>query len=270
MTSVPTLKSIQTASGERVSGVRHVLANTRFSPNFTRRIAYGVLDLPGTDGILGIGFLNKFLPNVMVVENESTKSISFTVPHSGQVVNIKAITPVTVTSQIPVSKATTESEPHCLSMQWEPPSAQDLEDMVAQLQLCYDPVTRSATLMLDGNFDSENPAQWLDGHLSPEVAEGAVFLAGHDKSVIDILAQTPETHREKLQQLLQQFQDSVFKECEFPPFPPHSDVEFKIQLEQGAQIPAAGVHKLSPALVEQLRVMLQELLHNGLIVPTCS
>ena len=124
--------------------------------------------------------------------------------------------------------------------------------------------------MLDDNFDSENPAQWLDDLLSPEVAEGAVFLAGQDKSVIDILAQTPETHREKLQQLLQQFQDSVFKECEFPPFPPHRDVEFKIQLAQAAQMPAAGVHKLSPALVEQLCVMLQELLHNGLIIPTCS
>ena len=60
----------------------------------------------------------------------------------------------------------------------EPPSEPDLDDMVAQLQLCYDPVTRSAILMLDDNFDSENPAQWLDDLLSPEVAEGAVFLAG--------------------------------------------------------------------------------------------
>ena len=33
---------------------------------------------------------------------------------------------------------------------------------------------------------------------------------------------------------------------------------------------AAGVHKSSPALVEQLRAMLQELLHNGLIVPSNS
>ena len=76
------------------------------------------MDLPGIDGLLGIGFLNKFLPYAMVVENESTNSISFIVPHSGQVVNIKAITPVTVKSQIPVGEATTESEPQCLSMQW--------------------------------------------------------------------------------------------------------------------------------------------------------
>jgi hypothetical protein len=36
------------------------------------------------------------------------------------------------------------------------------------------------------------------------------------------------------------------------------------------QIPASPVHKLSQTLVEQLSKMLQELLHDSLIVPSTS
>ncbi len=48
------------------------------------------------------------------------------------------------------------------------------------------------------------------------------------------------------------------------------NVNFHIQLEEEAQIPASPVRKLSPALVQQLRTMLQELLRDGLIVPSTS
>ena len=74
----------------------------------------------------------------------------------------------------------------------------------------------------------------------------------------------------ELESLLAQYSKSVFKECEFSPFPPQRDVDFKIQLEPGAQVTPSPVHRLSPALIEQLRVMIQELLHNGLIVPSFS
>jgi hypothetical protein len=55
--TLPASTSINTANGEKVSGVPLVLANTRFTPNCTRWVAYGVLDLPGFDGLLGAGFL---------------------------------------------------------------------------------------------------------------------------------------------------------------------------------------------------------------------
>ncbi len=68
----------------------------------------------------------------------------------------------------------------------------------------------------------------------------------------------------------QSTKSQVFRDCEFPPYHPDSDVKFNINVEPGAQIPASPFHKLAPALVENLRKMLQELLHNGLIVPTSS
>ena len=72
----------------------------------------------------------------------------------------------------------------------------------------------------------------------------------------------------QLQALLERFQSFVFKECELPLFPPKREVQLNVHLDPGTQIPASPVHKFSPALVEQLRVMIQELLHNGLIVPS--
>jgi hypothetical protein len=83
-------------------------------------------------------------------------------------------------------------------------------------------------------------------------------------------SQVPESVRDEFTALLQQYRASVFQEREFPPFPPDRDVTFRIQLQEGAQIPASPVHKLSPALIEQLRTMLQELLHDGLIIPSTS
>ncbi len=52
-TTLPSSTTISTANGEKVAEVPLMLANTRFTPTCTRRVAYGVLDLPGFDGILG-------------------------------------------------------------------------------------------------------------------------------------------------------------------------------------------------------------------------
>ncbi len=56
--------------------------------------------------------------------------------------------------------------------------------------------------------------------------------------------------------LLDEFPTSVFKDCEFPPFPPAWDVEFQFHLQLGAQVPASPVHKLSHELLEQLLAMI--------------
>ncbi len=92
---------------------------------------------------------------------------------------------------------------------------------------------------------------WLENRMSPDEAEGLLFLA---QNITDRYAHISETVLEQLQILLQLYQDSVFKECEFPPYPPTRDVGFLIHLEPGDQTPASPVHKLAPALalVEKL------------------
>ncbi len=93
-----------------------------------------------------------------------------------------------------------------------------------------------------------------------ELEEGFVFLLGADAAAH--LHHVPEAVRPQLEAILQQYRESVF--------PDREDVTFRIQLQDGTQIPASPVHKLSPALVEQLRTMLQELLHDSSIVPSPS
>ena len=79
-----------------------------------------------------------------------------------------------------------------------------------------------------------------------------VFLLVHCTRVEDRFKHVPAAHRTRLEALLEQYRDSVFQECEFPPFPPQREVDFKIQLEPGAQVSPSPVHRLSPALIEQL------------------
>ncbi len=49
----------------------------------------------------------------------------------------------------------------------------------------------------------------------------------------DKLKHVPAAQREKFALLLEEFRASVFKECEFPPFPPKREVEFQIHLQPG-------------------------------------
>ena len=124
--------------------------------------------------------------------------------------------------------------------------------------------------MVDAGRESGGDA-WsvhqLEEQMSADEAEGLVFLIQATAASYD---HAPAEVRERLQALLAKYQSSVFRECEYPPYPPTRDVKFNINLLPGAQVPASPVHKLAPALVDNLRKMLQELLHNGLIVPTSS
>jgi hypothetical protein len=104
---------------------------------------------------------------------------------------------------------------------------------------------------------------------SPDESDGRVFHAMvFIDAVEDKLKHVPQAQRAQFALALEEFRESVFKECEFPPFPPER--EFQINLQPRAQVPASPVHKLSPALLEQLRGMIKELLHNGLTIPTSS
>ena len=273
--TVPSLTSIRTANGGVVSGVRHLRANTRFHPIFTHQVAYGVLDLPGFDGLLGAGFLQRFSPYSISVTNSQSKEVCFTVPQTKEVIKLQGITAElnSLVQSPPLTEPELETKP-CLAIQWTPPTPEDLGNIMGQFGLGFDPITREAALEQISHNDQLPEAEWgygvLDRVLTPEAAEGLVFLATHDNTRDNCLKHVPASHQLQLQELLQKYKATVFQECEFPPFPPPREVEFSIQLEPGAQVPTAPVHKLSPALVNQLREMIQELLHNGLIVPTNS
>ncbi len=66
--------------GQQISAVSQVFANSHFAPGFTRRVEYGVLDLPGFDGLIGMGFLDQFLPFSISVTDYHTRVVSLTEP----------------------------------------------------------------------------------------------------------------------------------------------------------------------------------------------
>ena len=225
----------------KVTGVPIVWANTRFSPTFTHRVAYGVLDLPGFDGLLGVGFLHKFMPYAISVKDAATKVVSFTNARSKEVVTVPGVPILAVESQMfsATQSDNVSGDAPVISVQWEPPSADDLQGIIGRFHLGHDPVSGAALLEQIPEDDSLFDLLRLDALLSPDEAEGFVFLATHAAALpADKYNQVPLEQRTQLQHLLEQFRASVFKECEFPPFPPKREVEFQIQLEPGAQIPS--------------------------------
>lgn len=89
----------------------------------------------------------------------------------------------------------------------------------------------------------------------------------------DVVRNCPPALQPTLKKLIRKYEASVFEDREFPRLPPDRGAEhqFQIHLEHGSgPIPPSPMHKLSPALVEVLRKMLLELLHDGLISPSHS
>ena len=139
--TLPSLTSIRTASGERVSGIRHLLANMHFTLGFIRRVAFRVLDLPGIDGLLGIGFpvLNKLRPYSIHVTSTSSKALHLTVPMTKEVIVVPRTVTPELTCTLPRAPFT---EANTLLAQWTPPSLEDLEHIVGLFHLSYDPVNK--------------------------------------------------------------------------------------------------------------------------------
>ena len=179
--------------------------------------------------------------------------------------------------QGPVVDTVTVDPQPVLSVQWELPSDTDLDNVVCAFHVHADDeggvslLDAMSGIPLQGPSPPSLPSQLsvlqLEQQMPADAAEGLVFLT---EALKDKYLNAPPEVQNALHSLLAKFKDSVFKECEFPPFPPARDVAFRIKLTPGAQIPASPVHKLAPALVESLRKMIQELLQNGLIVPTSS
>jgi hypothetical protein len=134
----PSLSTVHTASGERIAGVRHLLANTRFTPTFTHRVAFGVLDLPDFDGLLGVGFLNKFTPYAITVQDATHESVQWTVPKTKEIISVPGLATSLVASPDQGPSVSEQTPLPCLAVQWEPPSAEDLSNVVCIFQLVLD------------------------------------------------------------------------------------------------------------------------------------
>ena len=291
----PSTQSIRTANGQTVTGIEHALVKTHFAPGCTRSVRYGALELPGVDAVLGMPFLERCSPFHLGRDSSGERTLHLTWPGSGKsLVFASAVAgPLQVADQLEsVDHLAADSVPaqddvpistEALCMQWEPPSAADYQQTIAVFRI-HQPVESPSPLLqwtshpqlgqdptLDSQLAFSDRSSGLQlGHELPsmEAEEGLIFQSGVNPG--SSLAHVPASIREDFRTLIQKYRSSIFKEQEFPPFPPNRDVKFHIQLEEGAQIPASPVRKLSPALVEQLRTMLQELLRDGLIVPSTS
>jgi transposase InsO family protein len=276
----PASQSVRTATGETVSGMQQAAVQTHLAPGFSRRVEYGVLDIPGFDVILGMGFLQQCAPYQLQDDGQGQRSIRLTSPSSRRVVVLEAEPRHQLTvppAPILAAQAHAELPTHHngpLEMHWSAPTADEYAHIVAAFSIILDQHTAQPVLTWAAAeqscqpTDPSIPSEWASKLASSELEEGLVFLLGTELRTH--LQHVPAEMRPRLESLLSEYRDAVFPDKEFPPFPPEREVTFRIQLEDGAQIPASPVHKLSPALVEQLRKMLQELLHDGLIVPSTS
>ncbi len=58
------------------------------APDFTRQVDYGVLNLSGHDGLLGVSFLNQFKPIAFTITSDKQRGITLTNPKIKQLVHI--------------------------------------------------------------------------------------------------------------------------------------------------------------------------------------
>ena len=162
--------------------------------------------------------------------------------------------------------------PAVMGVQWEVPSVEDYDNTVLAFSVIQEPHTSQPSVLWQSRNDLPQPCDleqyWAHKPGEWDLEEGLVFPLG-------CVSEAPASHvplavRDRFAEMLQKFRTSVFQDREFPSFPPERDVTFHIQVQEGVQIPVSPVHKLSPALLEQLRAMLQQLLHDGLIIPSTS
>ena len=82
-------RRVRTATGETVTGIQQTSVQTHFSADFTRRIDYGVMDIPGFDVILGMGFLHQCAPYQLSCDVEGVCSVLLTSPTSLRTVRLE-------------------------------------------------------------------------------------------------------------------------------------------------------------------------------------
>jgi hypothetical protein len=224
----PASQSVRTATGEVVTGLQQAAVQTHFAPDFTRRVQYGVLDIPGFDVVLGMGFLKQCAPYQLQEDARGRRSVRLTSPSSHRLVQLEAqpLLPITVPTS-PQLAATVQVEHQVytegqLEMQWSVPSEADYANTVAAFSVVLDaPTAQPVLLWSEAGAEPHEP--WLDSRWSSkleagELEEGLVFRLGADEAAH--LHHVPTEVRSRFEAILQKYRDSVFPDREFPPFPP--------------------------------------------------
>ncbi len=76
----PAAQSVRTAIGEIGTGLQQAAVQTHFAHDFTRRVEYGVLDIPCFDVVLGMGFLQQCVPYRLQEDTCGRRSVCLTSP----------------------------------------------------------------------------------------------------------------------------------------------------------------------------------------------
>ena len=152
----PASQSVRTATGEVVSGMQQAAVQTHFAPGFSRRVEYGVLDIPGFDVILGVGFLQQCAPYQLQDDGQGQRSVRLTVPSSRRVMVLEAAplgqltVPQSPLLAANVHAAQTAHGP--MEMHWSTPTVEEYANVVAAFSIILDPQTAQPLLSPNGSI----------------------------------------------------------------------------------------------------------------------
>jgi len=133
----PSQRPVRTVSGEVLTGMSQSRVQTVLAPGFTRCIAYGVLDVPGFDAILGMQFLRQCAPFTLQWGAAGARELHLRIPSSGRLVvlpcepcetlQVPASGPVDDT----VSATAADAPASSFTVQWSVPEDADYDAAVA-------------------------------------------------------------------------------------------------------------------------------------------
>lgn len=305
----PSSTIIRGATGSS-TGVPHLLANVVFGPKIEHRLDLVVLPLPGVDILLGNSFLHSVGAVISCRDRTiswcTPKGVDVTLrasPGPDQLPLFRADPSVLppVLGDVPHILPPIVGDDHGPPVEWSSQPVHANETPLVQLSVIIDPDTGRPSLFAwdpasapehvilqmlaapSGSTPSSVCASGSAASASQTILQEAeqklasatstaqlwLVLEDLDEAVKDC----PAALRPAFKALLHKYEASVFENREFPRLPPERgpDHQFRIHLESGSgPIPPSPMHKLSPALVEVLRKMLLELLHDGLISPSHS
>jgi len=146
--------AIRAANGTRTAGIRHCFVNSHFAPGFTRKVKYGILDLPGYDGLIGMGFLTQFQPFSITVSDANHSRLNLTIPKSGQLISVPG---VPYAWQDGNKQPETHGEQLEVQFQHEPPSQDDLRQVLSAFYVQCNEGDTTVRVIDAADFYDERP-----------------------------------------------------------------------------------------------------------------
>jgi hypothetical protein len=176
----PAAQSVRTATGEVVKNMQQATVQTHFSHDFTRRVEYGVLDIPGFDVVLGMGFLRQCAPYQLQEDGGGRRSVRLTSPSTQRRILLEAqpLQPLLVPNAHRLAAAIKVEQPETmpLEMHWSVPSAEDYANTVTAFSVVLDSNTNQPVLRWvedsDDHVGSDLDSGWSHKLEIGELEEG--------------------------------------------------------------------------------------------------